>query len=222
MTRWLSLANSILSLYLWYSFVNVSFESKRYCFGRLWVQGKPSSTSQDFASTLIVSRLLSWSAWAGMCGWRMWRVSIPSCRTLHNRLIFEPLMGRMARISRFENPLWIKFMMIPFDCYHSALTQFVSIDTQSARILLTASWPILVMTRSNVFACRFANGQHCHWITIWWEPLTPPDRCDTCLAFNVDNFDAMDLADADNEVVAVDDEDVMTIDDEEVFYVSSS
>ncbi len=42
------------------------------------------------------------------------------------------------------------------------------------------------------------------------------------MAFNVDNFDAMDLADADNEVVAVDDEDVMTIDDEEVFYVSSS
>jgi predicted FMN-binding regulatory protein PaiB len=32
----------------------------------------------------------------------------------------------------------------------------------------------------------------------------------------------MDLAKADNEVVAVDDEDVMVVVDEEVFYVSSS
>jgi hypothetical protein len=32
----------------------------------------------------------------------------------------------------------------------------------------------------------------------------------------------MDLADADNEVVAVDDEDVMAADDEEVFFVSNS
>jgi len=32
----------------------------------------------------------------------------------------------------------------------------------------------------------------------------------------------MDLADIDNEIMAVDDEDVMATDDEEVFYVSSS
>jgi hypothetical protein len=32
----------------------------------------------------------------------------------------------------------------------------------------------------------------------------------------------MNLANVNNEVVAVDDEDVMVVDDEEVFYVSSS
>jgi hypothetical protein len=32
----------------------------------------------------------------------------------------------------------------------------------------------------------------------------------------------MDLADVDNEIVAVDDEDVMAADDEEVFCISSS
>ncbi len=57
---------------------------------------------------------------------------------------------------------------------------------------------------------------------VWWEPSTPPDRCDTCSARNVDNFDAMDLTDIDNEVVVIDGEDIMSTDDENVFYVSSS
>ncbi len=154
MTWHLSLANLILFLYLWYSFVNVSFGSRRYCFGCLWTQGKPSSTSQDSASALIVSRSLSWSAWAGTRGGRqVWSVSIPSCKTLHNQLIFEPPTGRTARISHSENSLWIRFMMIPSDYCHLTPTRFVSLDAQSARILSIASWPILVMTRSNAFAC---------------------------------------------------------------------
>lgn len=70
------------------------------------------------------------------------------------------------------------------------------------------------MTRSNAFAYRFFGGRCCRWITVWWEPLTPPNRRDTYLVRNVDNSNAMDLADADNEVVAVD--------DEEVFYVSNN
>jgi hypothetical protein len=49
---------------------------------------------------------------------------------------------------------------------------------------------------------------------VWWEPPTPPDLRDTCSARNVDNSDAMDLVDADNEI--------MVVDDEEVFYVSNS
>jgi len=42
------------------------------------------------------------------------------------------------------------------------------------------------------------------------------------LAQNVDNSDAMDLADVDNEVVAVNDEDIMAADDEDVFCVSNN
>ncbi len=49
-----------------------------------------------------------------------------------------------------------------------------------------------------------------------------PDRRDTYLARNVDNSDAMDLANANNEIVAVNDEDVMAANDEEVFCVSSN
>jgi len=66
------------------------------------------------------------------------------------------------------------------------------------------------------------GGCRCRRMIISWEPLTLPDRHDTYSVRNVDNSDVMDLADTDNEVVAVDDEDVMATEDEEVFFVSSS
>ncbi len=113
-------------------------------------------------------------------------------------------------------------MMIPSGCCHSALARSVSIDAQLTQILLITFWPILVMTRSNAFACRFTDGRCCCRITVSWEPPTPPDQCDTYSARNVDNSDAMDLADVDNEVMVVDDEDIMAANDEEVFCVSSS
>jgi hypothetical protein len=78
------------------------------------------------------------------------------------------------------------------------------------------------MNRSNVFACRFADGWHYRSITIWWEPPTPPDQRDTCSAHNVDNSNAMDLVDADNKVVVVDDEDVMAANDAKLFCISNS
>jgi hypothetical protein len=42
------------------------------------------------------------------------------------------------------------------------------------------------------------------------------------LIHNVDNFDAMNLADVNNEVMVVNDEDVMAANDKELFYVSNS
>ncbi len=133
-----------------------------------------------------------------------------SCTPLYPSRCYEPRRGLDSlffHCFQFGTRIWVRKGV-------GSTSRSISRDTQLAWIFSLISWRILVMTRSNVFTCQFASDQRCHKITVWWEPSTSSNRRDTYYVRNVDNFDAMDLADANNEIMAAN--------DEEVFNVSSS